>query len=261
MNDILHYRLLDGVAQITFNRPDVLNALDAPLLEALDQALRQAQRDGARAGLLTGNGRAFCSGADLASLGASMDMTNPIQVRGWVHRMHEVLLRLFEMEIPWVAAVNGPAVGVGCHFALACDFVFMSQDAYFLWAFTQRGLSVDGGGTWLLPRMVGLHRAKRLALAPEKLSAQGAKELGLATAIVPADQLMKQAVELAQRLACGPTVALGLTKAAMNRGLSQTFRQTLEFEAQAQAINVQTEDVQEGIRAFLEKRAPRFQGR
>lgn len=261
MSDILTYRTLEGVAQITFNRPDVLNALDAPLLEALDQALHQAKRDGARAGLLTGSGRAFCSGADLAGLGASMDMTNPVQVRGWVHRMHEALLHLFDMEIPWVAAVNGPAVGVGCHFALACDFVLMSEDAYFFWAFTLRGLSVDGGGTWLLPRLVGLHRAKQLALAPEKLPAQDAKALGLATAIVPAEQLMKQALALAQRLASGPTVALGLTKAAMNRGLGQTFAQMLEFEAQAQAINVQTQDVQEGIRAFLEKRAPRFQGR
>ncbi len=257
---VCDYQLKDGVAVVTLNRPDVLNALNGEMVEALSDALDQASKDGARAGLLTGSGRGFCSGADLANLGQSMDPTNSVHVRKWVNRMHEVLLKLFEMEIPWVAAVNGPAVGVGCNFALACDLVIMSEEAYFYWAFTKRGLSVDGGGTWLLPHLVGLQRAKQLVMLPEKVSASESQSMGIASDIVPQDQLMTKATETAQRLAQGPTVAYGITKTAMNRSLSHTFREALAYEAQGQGINVRTEDVQEGIMAFLQKRDPNFKG-
>ena len=260
MPSVVDYEIKQQVAYLTLNRPEVLNALNGEMVEALAGRLQQAQKEGARAGVLMGQGRGFCSGADLADLGQSMDPTHSVHVRTWVNRMHEVLLQLFEMEIPWVAAVNGPAVGVGCHFALACDVVLMSQAAYFYWAFTKRGLSVDGGGTWLLPHLVGLHRAKQLALLPEKMSAQAAQALGLAAEVVAEGELVQRAGQIAQRLAQGPTVAYGLTKTAMNRSLSHTFRESLAYEAQAQAVNVRTNDVMEGIRAFLEKRDPTFKG-
>lgn len=257
---VCDYQLNNDVAVVTLNRPEVLNALNGEMVEALADALDQANKDSARAGLLTGSGRGFCSGADLANLGQTMDPTNSVHIRKWVNRMHEVLLKLFEMEIPWVAAVNGPAVGVGCNFALACDLVMMSEEAYFYWAFTKRGLMVDGGGTWLLPHLVGLQRAKQMALLPEKVSASDALSLGIASSVTPQDQLMEKAADTAQRLAQGPTVAYGITKTAMNRSLSHTFREALAYEAQGQGINVRTEDVQEGIMAFLQKRDPNFKG-
>jgi 2-(1,2-epoxy-1,2-dihydrophenyl)acetyl-CoA isomerase len=257
---VLDYKLEDGVALITLNRPEVLNALNGEMVEALGEALDQAASDGARAGLLTGKDRAFCSGADLANLGQSMDPTNPIHVRKWVNRMHEVLLKLFEMEIPWVAAVNGPAVGVGANFALACDLLVAAESAYFYWAFTKRGLAVDGGGTWLLPHLVGLHRAKQLALAPQKLSASDAKLMGLVADVVSDGAVMERASALAKQLAQGPTVAYAVTKTSMNRSLSHTFRESLAYEAQGQAVNIRSQDVVEGITAFLEKRDPDFKG-
>lgn len=260
MNQVVSYAFGDGVATLTLNRPDVLNALNGEMVEGLSEALGRARREGARAGVLTGAGRAFCSGADLANLGQSLDPTHSVHVRAWVNRMHEVLLQLFEMEIPWVAAINGPAVGVGANFALACDVTVMHQNAYFYWAFTRRGLSVDGGGTWLLPHLVGLPCAKRLTLLPEKLEANAARELGLVTEVVPEASFAEAVTEVAQRLAVGPTVALGLTKTALNRSLSHTFREALAYEAQAQAVNVRTSDVVEGIQAFLEKREPQFRG-
>jgi len=261
VSDVIRYELRDGVARLTLNRPDVLNALDLSVVDGLHAALDRARTDGARAGLLTGAGRAFCSGADLAGLSASVTLTDPADVRRWVAHMHGVFLKIHEMEIPWVAAVNGPAVGVGANLALVCDVAVAAESTYFYWAFVERGLSVDGGGTWLLPHLVGLPLAKRLALLPEKLPAGEAEKLGLVTEVVPDDQLAERADALAGQLAQGPTLALGLTKRALNGALERTFRDALEVEAGSQAINVSGEDVQEGVRAFLEKRAPRFKGR
>jgi len=259
--NVVTYRFEANVAHIELNRPRVLNAIDGPMLGALAEAFERAKRDGARAGLLSGAGGAFCAGADLASLGQSLDLGDPVAARAWIERMHLTLLEPFEMDIPWVAAVRGAAVGAGCQVALMCDVVLMGADAYFYWAFAKRGLSVDGGGTWLLPRLVGLQRAKQLLLTPRKVRAEEAQTLGLAVALDPAQDVLDEARTLARALAQGPTVALGSTKAALNRSFELTFHQALEQEAQAQAITLTTQDVREGIGAFLDKREPHFKGK
>jgi 2-(1,2-epoxy-1,2-dihydrophenyl)acetyl-CoA isomerase len=165
-----------------------------------------------------------------------------------------------EMEKPWIAAVGGPAAGAGCHLALACDLVLIAEEAYFYWAFTKRGLVVDVGGLYLLPRLVGLHKAKEIAFFPERIYGKQAVELGLANRALPSDELMPTAWEWALKLAEGPTRAFGWTKLGMNRALSMGLPDVLTYEAQAQGLAVQTHDVQEGIRAFLEKREPKFKG-
>jgi len=257
------YELHEGVATLMLNRPEVLNAADGAMLRELNQAIQRIKADSqVRAVILTGAGRGFCTGADLANLGPGLDPHNPVHVRDWVHQhFNPIVQGIMEMEKPWIAAVNGAAAGAGCHLALACDLVVMAEEAYFYWAFTKRGLVVDVGGLYLLPRLVGLHKAKELAFFPEKIYGPQALEMGLVNKVVPGAELMKTSRDWAKRLAQGPTKALGWTKLGMNRGLSMNLEDVLAYEAQAQGLAVQTEDVHEGIRAFLEKREPRFQGR
>lgn len=259
----IRYEVADGVATITLNRPDVLNAANIQMLRELHDALEAVRTDaGVRAVLLTGAGRAFCAGADLAGMGEGFDLKNPVDVRRWlIEFFNPVILKIFEMEKPWIAAVNGVAAGGGCQLALACDLVVIAEDAYFCEIFAQRGLVVDLGGLFLLPRIVGLHKAKELAFFAEKIYGPHAVELGLANRCVPQGELLGVARDWAKRVAQGPTVALGLMKLGMNRGLQMTLHDVMNYEAAAQALAVQTQDVHEGLRAFLEKRAPKFQGR
>ncbi len=259
----IRYAVQDGVATITLNRPDVLNAANLQLLQELRQAIERARTDtDVRAVLLIGAGRAFCSGADLSDMGEGFELSNPLHIRRWlVELFNPLILSIFEMEKPWIAAVNGVAAGGGCQLALACDLVLIAEDAYFCEIFAQRGLVVDLGGLFLLPRLVGLHKAKEIAFFTEKIYGPHAVELGLANKCVPAGELLQVAHEWARNLAAGPTVALGLMKSGMNHGLQMTLQDVMHYEASAQALAVQTQDVQEGLRAFLEKRKPKFQGR
>lgn len=259
----IRYEVTDGVATITLNRPEVLNAANLQMLRELHNAIEAVRTDASvRAVVLTGAERAFCAGADLVNMGEGFDLTNPIDVRRWlVEFFNPLILKIFEMEKPWIAAVNGVAAGGGCQLALACDLVVIAEDAYFCEIFAQRGLVVDLGGLFLLPRLVGLHKAKELAFFAEKISGPQAVELRLANKCVPAGELLQAARDWAKRLAEGPTVALGLMKLGMNRGLQMTLHDVMNYEASAQALAIQTHDVQEGLRAFVEKRAPKFQGR
>jgi 2-(1,2-epoxy-1,2-dihydrophenyl)acetyl-CoA isomerase len=259
----IQYEVKDGVATLTLNRPDVLNAANLQLLQELHQAIERARTDtNVRAVLLTGTGRAFCSGADLSDMGEGFELDNPLHIRRWlVEFFNPLILSIFEMEKPWIAAVNGAAAGGGCQLALACDLVLIAEDAYFCEIFAQRGLVVDLGGLFLLPRLVGLHTAKEIAFFAEKMYGPHAVELGLANKCVPQAELLKAAHAWAAKLAQGPTIALGLMKLGMNRGLQMTLQDVMNYEASAQALAVQTQDVQEGLRAFVEKREPKFQGR
>jgi 2-(1,2-epoxy-1,2-dihydrophenyl)acetyl-CoA isomerase len=247
-----------GVRIMTLNRPEVLNAFDARLGEELIDALGAAEKAAeVRCVVLTGAGRAFCSGADLrghtpgeTSLGALL--------RG---RYNRIILRLRTMERPVIAAVNGVAAGAGCNLALAADLRVASDRASFIEVFTRVGLIPDSGGTWLLPRFVGLGRALELMFFAEPVDAAGAERLGLVNRVVAHDDLMPATLEWAARLAEGPTRAYGLIKRAVDRALALDLRGALDYEAFLQEIAGRSEDHREGVAAFLAKRPPSYAGR
>lgn len=243
------------MAVIRLNRPDELNAVTPDMLDLLAATLRQAVEEGARAVLLTGEGRAFCSGASLkAAAGAEP---------GERLRRHynPVAQALADLPVPIVTAVNGLAAGAGVAFALAGDIVVMSRDAYLLLAFANIGLVPDAGATWLIAKSAGRAKALEMALLGEKLSAHDAKEAGLVTSVVDGTALSDIAMTYARRLAAKPTIALGLIRAQVKAALSSTLEEMLALEAEHQSRAARTEDFMEGIRAFTEKRSPEFKGR
>lgn len=268
----IRVEVADGVATITIDRPHRRNALDAASRDALVEALLAARADAAvRAVLLTGAGDAFCTGADL-SLGASPSTGAGAggDGRGIDPRAAAEALRfgaqrlvrtLFELDKPTVAAVAGPAAGMGAHLALACDLIVMAEGARLIEVFARRGLVVDALGAWLLVRLVGLARAKQLVLLADDLPAVTARDWGLAVDVVPRERLMETARDLARRLAAGPTRALGMSKQLLNRAAEMPLDLFAEAEAGAVAINTQYADMKEGMIAFLERRAPEFSGR
>jgi 2-(1,2-epoxy-1,2-dihydrophenyl)acetyl-CoA isomerase len=206
------YDVAEGVATITLNRPDVLNAVNLPMARELLHAIEAVRADASvRAVLLSGAGRAFCAGADLVNMGEGFDPSNPVHVRrALVESFNPIILKIFEMEKPWIAAVNGAAVGGGCQLALACDLVLIAEDAYFCEIFAQRGLVVDAGGLFLLPRIVGLHKAKELAFFAEKIYGPQAVELGLANKCVSKTELLRVAERVGQASCSRPDGRTGL---------------------------------------------------
>ena len=252
------YEKQSGVATITLNRPQALNAFTSQMNSEFMSALRDAEKDGEiRSIVITGAGRAFCAGQDLkarsreqrGSLGQSLrEKYNPI------------ILRLRGMEKIVLAAVNGIAAGAGCNLALACDLRIASEEARFIEAFVKVGLAPDCGGSFFLPRLVGLGKAMELFLLGEPLDAREALRLGLVTKVVSANQLPETAREMAEKLARGPR-SIGLIKRAVNRTLKVELENQLEYEASLQEIAGRTTDFDEGVQAFLEKRAPVFTGK
>ena len=252
----------DGVATITLVRPEVLNSFNRPMARRLQQALDAAAgEDGIRAVLLTGAGRAFCAGQDLAEAMPPDDSPAPPIETIVRESYNPIVRRLREIEKPVVCAVNGVAAGAGANIALACDFVLAAEQASFVQAFSKIGLIPDSGGTFLLPRLVGLARATALTMLGEKLTAADALALGLIYRVVPGESLLEEARTLARRLAAMPTRGLGLTKRALNAGLTNDLATQLEVEAELQGEAGRTADYREGVGAFLEKRAARFVGR
>lgn len=253
---------LEGVATITLNRPDVLNSFNRPMGRQLQQALDHAGSDPAvRAVLLTGAGRAFCAGQDLAEA-MPPDGSDAPPIGDIVRETYNpIVRRVRALEKPVVCAVNGVAAGAGANLALACDLVLAAESASFVQAFSRIGLIPDTGGTFLLPRLVGLQRAAAMTFLGEKVSAAEAQAVGMIYRAVPAATLMEEARALAVRLAAMPTRALGITKRAFNLSLAHTFEQQLETEADLQAEAGSTHDYREGVSAFLAKRAPAYVGR
>ncbi len=252
----------EGVATLTLNRPERLNAFTAALHEELAAALqRLAEDDSVRALMITGAGRGFCAGQDLSE-------RKPIpgeaqrDLGGGVERYYNPLIRrLSELEKPVVAAVNGVAAGAGAGLAFACDIVIAAHSASFIEAFSRIGLVPDAGNTWFLPRLAGSARAMAMALTGDAVPAELAAEWGLIWKAVPDDALMSEARALAARLAQGPTRALGLTKRALNRSATNDLGTQLDLERDLQREAGLGEDYREGVAAFLEKRPPRFNGR
>lgn len=249
-----------GVATLTLNRPDVLNALNSELMNLLrDTVQRLATDDSVRAVIITGAGRGFSAGADLGATrpgGAESDAGATLR-----ERYHPTILALRTMNKPVITAVNGVAAGAGMSIALAGDIVLAGQSASFLQAFSKIGLVPDAGSTWFLPRMVGDIRARALMILADKISAEDAHRYGIVWKIHPDDQLLAEATALARRLATMPTRAYGFIKEALLASTEQDLATQLELEATLQGKAGKTSDFAEGVAAFLAKRPPNFQGR
>ncbi len=245
----------EGVRTLTLNRPRRKNAISPQLWIALRDALHDAGRDrSVRALVITGAGGAFCSGADIG-------IPDDIHPKYKLQRLTDVALALHELPIPTVAKVTGVAVGAGWNLALGCDLVVATPESTFSQIFSKRGLSIDLGGSWLLPNLVGLQQAKRLALLAETIDAAEAFALNLVTWVVSAGEIDAFVKDLADRLAAGPPIALAQTKALLNEGADRTLRDALANEARAQIGNFATADAAAAYTAFSERREPSFTGR
>jgi 2-(1,2-epoxy-1,2-dihydrophenyl)acetyl-CoA isomerase len=252
----------DGAALIELNRPDNLNAWNLQLGLDLRTAIERARDDDAvRAVMVTGAGRGFSSGADLREQRDTSEESLPDLSARLREVYHPVLVGLREMPKPVVAAVNGPAVGIGCSLALACDLIIAAESAYFLLAFVNIGLIPDGGSTAFVPARAGHARAFEMALLGERVPAAKALEWGLVNRVVPDDELASEARSLVERLAAGPTLAYANAKRLLNRRQYADLEGQLEAEADAQREQGATADFIEGVVAFAEKRPPRFTGR
>jgi 2-(1,2-epoxy-1,2-dihydrophenyl)acetyl-CoA isomerase len=263
MTEELLVRDENGVRWIVLNRPDVKNAITPDQRNRVIELLEESSESpDVRAVVLTATGDAFCSGADLrASRPAELERVSGDVARTIRMGAQRLVAAVLDCEKPVVAAVNGVAAGIGAHMAIACDLVLAAESARFVEVFVRRGLVPDGGGAWLLPRLVGLQRAKELAFFGDDLSAADAERFGLVNRVVPADKLEQAAREWAERLAKGPTRALAMTKQLLNRSLDSDRATAFAEEANAQELNMATEDAREGVRSFVERREPEFKGK
>ncbi|HEY0014460.1 MAG TPA: enoyl-CoA hydratase-related protein [Allosphingosinicella sp.] len=243
-------------ATVTIARPERLNALSGQTVDELRAAVEQVGASGARCLLLTGEGRGFSSGADLAGGGLPEDAGEALE-----KHFNPLIEALFALDIPVVAAVNGAAAGAGCSLALCADIVIAARSAYFLQAFVNIGLIPDAGATWLLPRLAGRARAMEMMLLGERIPAEKAMDWGLVSRVVDDGELMEEAVALATNLARGPTVALGLVRKLARDAEQLPLSDALAAERVAQRAAGRTDDFKAAVVAFLQKRQPRFEGR
>lgn len=256
METLLIDRAENGVVTLTLNRPDKLNAANAMMWDELGEFFAELRHDiDVRALIVTGAGRGFCSGADLGAGGKSRHQLAAMR------QIHDVAMGLHLLPFPTIAKVNGVAAGAGCNLALGCDLIVASDAARFSEIFARRGLSVDFGGTFLLPRLVGLHKAKELAFFANVIDAAEAERIGIVNRVVPAGELNSFVADWADRLAAGPPIALSQTKAMLNKSISPSMDEALDLEGWAQTVNFGTKDTVEAVSAFVEKREPKFEGR
>ena len=268
----------NSVVTVTINQPKKKNAINAAMWDGLSETFREiASRADDRVVIVTGAGEDFCSGADLSGRGGNAAGTagagtggagsgdagaqNQVHHLAAMRRVNDACIALQRLPQPTIAKVRGVAVGAGCNLALGCDLVVASETARFSEIFARRGLSLDFGGSWLLPRRIGMHRAKELALLAEIVSAGDALEMGLVNRVLPDGEVDAFVEDWARKLAAGPPIALAQTKRLLNNALNVTLEEALDDEAAAQTINFATSDTAEAMRAFIEKREPKFIGR
>lgn len=256
MSEVVRYDRRGAVAVVTMNRPESLNAFDTVLRAALAEALERARRDTAvRVVVLTGEGRSFSAGADLKA-GIDRDVTEILQVE-----YRPIQDAIANIPKPVIAAVPGSAAGIGMSIALQCDLLIMAENGFLLSPFTTISLVPDGGLNWILVRQLGYRRAFQLSVEAERISAQRCVELGLANKAVPAEALMDAALDWADRLSKRAPLSLAATKKAMRFALDHDWARAYDLEAELQGELLGSEDNQEGIKAFLEKRSPEFKGK
>lgn len=260
--ETVKYELAENIATITMNRPHALNALSLQLTKDLFSAIKKAVGDNARAVILTGEGRAFCSGGDLREMQLMWQKEGRIEafMEEPLKALHDVILLIRETPIPFIAAVQGVCAGAGTNFALACDIVFAAENASFNEAFVRIGLSPDCGGSFFLPRAVGEKLAAEIFMTGETISAARALQIGMINRMVETDNLMKETWLMAQRLALAPTAAIGRIKQMLNATFSNNLSEQLDLEHRLQIESGKGNDFKEGVQAFFEKRQPNFTG-
>jgi 2-(1,2-epoxy-1,2-dihydrophenyl)acetyl-CoA isomerase len=259
--DLMGYQTLllektGHVATLTLNRPEARNALDMTMRRELFEALEEIEADATtRALILTGAGGHFCAGGDVKTMGQSARAADG---RARVEALNRLVLRLVDFPRPVIGMIDGFAVGAGMNLALCCDFIVASDRAKFGEVFANIGLVPDGGGSWLLPRLVGLPRAKELIFTADIIEAAEAERIGIVSRVVPAAELAATTMKLAERIAQGPARVIAMAKHMVNRAATSDLARALDLEAFSQAIAITGDDHAEGLKAFFEKRKPKF---
>lgn len=259
----LLYEKSDGIATITLNRPQALNALSGPMMDSLIEALNASDRDDeVNVIVITGAGRAFCAGGDVKAMGDRGEPTLEDIIKSFRYGIHRIPLTVKKIDKPLIAMVNGAAVGAGLDFTLMCDIRIASEKAKFGEVFVKVGLAPGDGGTYFLPRIVGIAKALELTWTGDIIDAHEAQRIGMVTKVVPHDNLKEETMAFAQRIASGPSMAIRMAKRSIYEGLvSNDLEATLEKLAHIQDVLMRSEDHKEGIKAFVEKRPPEFKGR
>jgi 2-(1,2-epoxy-1,2-dihydrophenyl)acetyl-CoA isomerase len=260
--ETVKYERDENVAIITFNRSDALNALSLQLTKDLRGAVERAISEKARAVILTGEGRAFCSGGDLREMRSMWEREGRIEafLEAPLEELHRVVLLIRETPVPFVAAVQGICAGAGTNFALACDIVMAAENASFNEAFVKIGLSPDCGGSFFLPRAVGEKLAAELFMTGDSLTAERAASIGMINRVVSAENLMEESLKMAKKLALAPTASIGRIKKMLNASFSNDLQIQLDLEHEMQIESGKSKDFKEGVSAFFEKRQPNFTG-
>ena len=262
MFETVKYELNETTAIITMNRPDALNALSLQLTNDLRSAIEKAVEDKARCVIITGEGRAFCSGGDLRQMQQMWQKEGRIEafLEDPLKALHDLIRLIRETPIPFVAAVQGVCAGAGTNVALACDLVFAAENAGFNEAFVRIGLSPDCGGSFFLPRAVGEKLAAELMMTGDTISAEKALQIGMINRVASAERLMEESLTAAKKLALAPTASIGRIKQMLNATFSNDLAQQLDLEHRLQIESGKGNDFKEGVQAFFEKRAPNFTG-
>lgn len=256
------FTIEQGVASLTLNRPDQLNSFNAQMHKEVREALKQVRQNAeVRCLLITGAGRGFCAGQDLGDRNVAPGTAAPDLGESIEKNYNPLIRSLRDLPMPVICAVNGVAAGAGANIALACDITLAAKSASFIQAFCKIGLVPDSGGTWTLPRAVGMARAKALALLGDRLSAEQAEQWGMIWRCVDDAALQDEALKLARQLATQPTYGLALIKRALNASASNSFDEQLDLERDLQRLAGRSEDYREGVSAFMAKRTPEFKGR